>query len=210
MQDIFYEETVNDHNTQKSRRKYLTFKIIGIIFYVLGAVLFALGFFSCSFTPTKSFKNSVIGLLLLFFVPSILFFLGGFYCQKIKYRFALSFDYTFVSGSVRIAKVLNGVKRKPVVNFDSSSIIQLGLVGSETYEKYASQKEFKKIFATPNSELADDENKDFYYLAATVEGEKKLVIIECTELYLVNILKFSNKSILEKDFVSTKKKKEQV
>ena len=213
MQEIFYEETINDHNSEKSRRKYLTFKIIGIIFYVFAGLLIAFGMFSCTFTPVDkdaSLKNSILGLVLFFLVPAILFFIGGFYCQRIKYRFMLSYDYTFVTGSVRIAKVLNGVKRKPLIKFDYTNIVQIGRVGSETYEKYAGQKEYKKIFATPNNETNEEERKDFYYMAVSVDGEKKLVIIECTELFLVNILKFANKSVLEKDFVTAKKKKEQL
>ena len=71
-------------------------------------------------------------------------------------------------------------------------------MGSETYDKYAASPGIKKLILTSNTE--PEEGKDFYYLIVSSEGSKKLLILECSEIFLVNILKFANKSIVEKDF----------
>ena len=55
----------------------------------------------------------------------------------------------------------------------------------------------KMIFT---SNYTATEGKDFYYIVANVDGDKKLMIFECTELFIVNILKFSNKTVLEEEF----------
>jgi hypothetical protein len=43
-----------------------------------------------------------------------------------KNRFNVSYDYAFVSGELRIAKVINVNKRKLVARIQAEDIIQLG------------------------------------------------------------------------------------
>ena len=56
----------------------------------------------------------------------------------------------------------------------------------------------KKLILTSNYTATD--GKEFYYLVVNVEGDKKLLVMECSETFMVNILKFANKSIIEEDF----------
>ena len=55
-----------------------------------------------------------------------------------------------------------------------------------------------KMIFTSNYTAAD--NKEFYYIVANINGDKKMYILECTEMFMVNVLKFSNKLVLEEDF----------
>jgi hypothetical protein len=55
-----------------------------------------------------------------------------------------------------------------------------------------------KVFLTSN--VVASEGKDFYYLLVNTDLGKKLLVFECTELFMVNVLKFSNRSILEEDY----------
>ena len=48
--------------------------------------------------------------------------------------------------------------------------------------------------------LTPAENKSFYYIVAVVDSDRKLMVFECTETFIVNILKFSNKTVLEEEF----------
>lgn len=194
MIDVLYEETVENLNLKKAHKKYMTFKILAILFYLLAGVLA----FVTLFSKVPETNEDIIGLVVMTVIPFVLLIIFGIYCTKIKYRFVISYDYVFITGSIRVAKVLNNVKRKPMFSFNTQDIVTLGKYGSETFEKYVLGKEYKVTILTPNKECA--EGKDFYYLAANVDGEKKLLIFECTELFMVNVLKFSNKSIIEKDF----------
>ena len=56
-----------------------------------------------------------------------------------------------------------------------------------------------KLILTSN--YTASEGKDFYYIVANVDGDKKLLVLECTEMLIVNILKFSSKTILDEDYV---------
>ena len=58
--------------------------------------------------------------------------------------------------------------------------------------------DIKRMILTSNAE--PDEGKDFFYIVANVEEEKKLFILECTETFMVNVLKFSRKTVLEEDY----------
>ena len=126
------------------------------------------------------------------FMPSAIMFL------IFKNKFCIDYDYTFISGTVKVAKVVKNLKRKFLFKFDVSAIEKLGKYGSDTYEKYQALPGISKIVLTSNAVPSD--GKDFYYLVVTICAEKKLLIFECTETFMVNILKFSNKAIVEEDY----------
>ena len=60
----------------------------------------------------------------------------------------------------------------------------------------------KQIYLTSNAEPA--EGKEFYYMVVNASGQKYFLILECSELFLVNILKFTGKLIFEDDFFNKK------
>ena len=51
-----------------------------------------------------------------------------------KNRFNVSYDYAFVSGELRIARVVNVNKRKLVARIQSDDIIQLGDVENTAFD----------------------------------------------------------------------------
>ena len=64
-----------------------------------------------------------------------------------------------------------------------------------TFEKWYSSPGIKKIYATPNKYIEDG-----FYVVATVNGIKYLVLFECKEEYLVNLVNFTGKTVIEKDY----------
>ena len=52
-----------------------------------------------------------------------------------------------------------------------------------------------------------DIGKDFYYIVVNTQDGKKLLIIECTETLIVNILKFANRTVLDEQFTEQLKNK---
>lgn len=197
MKEIFYEESAKIQNEKSAKIKYYTFKIVSITFYVMMGFWFFIFF---NFTPVEEFtKGNIVVNIIMILLPLVFLFFSGFLFGKIKNKFYVDYDYAFVSGSVRIAKVIKNIKRKPVIKFDISAIEKMGKYGSETYAQYEKTPGIKKSILTSNMTPAD--GKDFYYLVVNVDETKNLLLMECSETFMVTILKYgNNKMILEKDF----------
>jgi hypothetical protein len=190
MQELFYEESATTTNISQMKVKYYIVKVIAIISLVIGVILTFL--FLITVDLTNIFQVVFFGLLMI-----SSYILGIFYMRK-KDSFLLDYDYTFVSGSVRISKVLNNKRRRLVISFNTNEIMQLGKFDSATYQNIIKDPLNKKIIATPNSTAA--EGKNFYYIHFSTGGIKRIIVLECTELFMYNILKFSSKTVLEPNY----------
>ena len=124
-----------------------------------------------------------------------MFLASGILLGRFKDRFYVDYDYTFITGTIRFSKVIKNIKRKHIVSFETSDIEKIGKYGSETFNRYSLMPGIKSVVLTSNS--IADENKEFYYIVANVNGEKKIYILECTETFIVNVLKFSKRSVLD-------------
>lgn len=196
MKEVFYEESARIQNEKSASIKYYTFKTLSIIFYVMaGFYLFI--FFNFTLIDETFLQNLLLNIVFIL-VPLALLIVSGIVFWRFKNKFYVDFDYTFVTGSIRIAQVIKNYKRKLIYNFDASAIEKMGKYGSETYAQYEKMPGIKKKFLTLN--YTASEGKEFYYLVVNVDDNKNLLILECTELLMATILKFCNKSILEKDF----------
>ncbi len=196
--DIFYEESSIVKDSAKESKKYRTLNIVANIFLVIG---FLSVFIGCNFIPTKQFLWWVLLFCSWFFVAWFIFF-------KWKSKYNVNYDYCFVSGELRIAKVINVNKRKPVVRIQPEEILQLGDIDNDSYDILQTDPNVKTVYCTSNVEAT--EGKFFMYILAAIEGEKKLFILECREELLLNILKFVKRSTLERDYVPQEKKKNRV
>lgn len=214
--DIFYEESAISNNAKKGERKYKIMHIFSMFFLVLGILLFFFFVLNMPFgTPNvgsltaeeaeqllvATEMSRFIALFCLF--NSILFLSVWFILFKLKARVNISYDYVFVSGELRISKVININKRKLVARFDSEEILQIGDIDNKSYELLKTDPTNKEVVCTPNYEAAD--GKFFMYIYINDNG-KKLYILECREQMLVNILKFAKRTALEKDYVMQEKK----
>ncbi len=190
--DIFYEESSITRDTVKAGRKYKILHIISNIF--LGMGIFCLSF---------SLLLPIESLILWFFFCSW-FFAVWFALFKIKQRFNVNYDYSFVSGELRIARVININKRKLVTKIQADEILQLGDVDNTAFEGLRADPSTKTIFCTSNVEAS--EGKFFLYIL-TVDNGKKLYVLECREELLLHIMKFVKRTVLESDYVPQEKKK---
>lgn len=199
MQEIFYEESAKIQEEASAVRKYYIAKVFMIISYVLAVIW---GIFCLTFLI--DLKNILLSLIFSL-IPLALFIVSGIVLGKLKDKFYVDYDYTFVSGSIRFSKVIKNIKRKHIINFDTSDIEKIGLYGSELYEKYSKMPDIKTKILTSNS--TPSEGKDFYYIVANVGGDKYVFIVECSELFIVNILKFTNRTVLDQEILNKKKNK---
>ena len=120
-----------------------------------------------------------------------------------KMRINVSYDYAFVSGELRISKVININKRKLVARIDCEEMIQFGDVDNPSFERFRNDPNVKTVLCTAN-DIAS-EGKFFMYILAEYNG-RKLFVLECRELLLMNMLKFAKRNKLESDYVMQEKK----
>ena len=178
-------------------------------------------FYECSVAPEKErFQRILLNVYRVLFVILVIFFVATFYLWLLTfdsgfiflYAFALVggtgmfflkrklcmyFDYTYISGELRLIKVINGKSRKKYLIIDCKTITQIGKVGSDSFEKLEASKQYKLKVATPNGINYD---KQLFYIACNVNNEQLLVILECEERLLSFIVANRGKSIIEKDY----------
>ncbi len=193
MQEVFYEETATMQNQEKAAKKYSFFKLISKISYIL-FILYAIILF-LFFGPDP---YGAIFSIIFSFLPLVIFLVSAILFGRYKNTLYVEYDYTFISGSIRIAKVIKDFKRKTIIKFDTYNIEKIGRYNSSTYDKYQIMPGINKLILTHN--LIASENKDFYYLVVNVNSQKNLLVLECSDQFIVNILKFSKKTILEERF----------
>ncbi len=192
MQELFYEESSKIREGRSAKTKYYIFKALSILSYVLFGVWLFL------FLMFYEFKGSVGQIILgaLFaLLPAVAFLASGIVLGKFKDRFYVDYDYTFISGTIRFSKVIKEIKRKHVVSFETSEIEKIGKYGSELCEKYSLMPDVKTVVLTSNA--TPDEGKAFYYIVVNKDGEKKMYVLECTETFVVNVLKFSKRTVVD-------------
>lgn len=175
MNEVLYEESAEPKN-------YKTQKTIYVVYSVLMWVMFTLT------------------LVLLFFLPLTIAFFIFTLVSAIVFAFVRSkvyycVDCIFVSGSTRIIKVVNFKRRKKMLVYEAKEVEQVGKIGSETFDKWYSLPNVKKLYATPNKYL--DEG---FYVVVNQNGVKYLVMLECKETYLQHLVAFTGKTVIEKDY----------
>lgn len=194
--DVFYEESSIAKNSKKGARKY---KIINIFSYVF------------LFIWIVSLISTILQIPLwgyvIFLGFQTLFFFGIWYLlSRWKMTCNVSYDYVFVSGELRISKVFNINKRRLVVRINCEDMQQIGDVENGSYERLATTPQTKEIICTSN--VVADEGKFFMYILVNDNG-RKLYVLECREMLLMNILKFARRGVLESDYVMQEKKQKQ-
>lgn len=193
--DVFYEESAIAQNSDKKLKKYNILSVISIVFLVLGILWIIIGFYTVDIT---SIGNWIFWGMICIWLFSVWFLL-----RLWKMRINVSYDYCFVSGELRISKVININKRKLVARIDSEDMIQLGDIDNPSFDRFKSDPNTKTVICTSNDQAA--EGKFFMYVLADYNG-KKLFVLECREVLLMHILKFTKRNKLESDYVMQEKK----
>ena len=161
-------------------------------------------FYETSVAPEREkAQRTIYTIYTALFVFSIIVFAITFYfwfllgdTGFIK-KLCLYFDYTYISGELRLIRVINGKTRRKYLIIDCKGISTIGKFGSDTYNRLKSSNQYKIKIATPNGLNAA---RQLYYIACMVDGEQLLVILECEEKLLSYIVGYRGKSIIEKDY----------
>ena len=201
--DVFYEESAVDRNSTKGARKYRIVHIISVVVLILAILFLMFGLFNMPFGGSGAEIESMRFLAGFCLFQGAFFLVAWFLLGQLKKRFNVSYDYCFVSGELRISKVFNINRRRLVARIDSEDIIQIGDIDNSAYPRLKTDPNTKEVICTPNIEA--DTGKFFMYILAEHNG-KKLFVLECRELLLMNILKFARRTTLESDYVMQERK----
>lgn len=191
MQEIYYEETTTLRNYKSEKNKHIILNIVSIISFVCALIFAMLIFYKFDWRFGSLILNIIILSLIL-----VVFIASGIFLSILKNKFCIEYDYIFLNGTINIDKVIKGAKRKSQIEFIASSILKIGKFCSDEYYKTVSDDNIGVKVFTSNDEPM--ENKDFYYILITRGGEKIICVLECTKQFIINLVKYSNKIIVEK------------
>jgi hypothetical protein len=179
----------------------LTFASVKKFFFAISFIPFGGPGESKESQEAYAMGQSMLFMALFFFIPSLTGAIGFYFLKK---RVNINYDYTFVSGELRIVKVFNVNKRKLVTKIQSENILQLGDYESESFIRLATDPMNKQVICTQND--TPMQGKFFLYIHASEPIGKRLYILECREEMLVNILHFVKRGTLASDYVMQEKK----
>ncbi len=209
--DVLYEECAVN---QKAARDEKIYKVMNVLFYLCLFVSAIALFMTIMNIPLGSGEGAtgeelqayqyLIGLFSMSLFATLFFGTASVMLFLIKRRININYDYTFVSGEIRIVKVFNVNRRKLLAKIQPEDILQVGDTDSESYTRLLANTMNKQVFCTPNVEPT--KGKFFMYVHANEGAIKKLYVLECREELLVNILKFVKRGTLEPDYVMQEKK----
>lgn len=182
MREDFYEGSVGPQNIKSQKFLYTVYSI----FFVLALIVFCITFYFWFMLGDTGF----ILLFSTFLIMAIVFYL-------IRRKLYLFYDYTYVSGELRIVKVINGKSRKLFLKFDCKSINQIGKVWSQSFDKLYDEKQHKLKIATPNGLKSENQ---LYYMTLNLDNEKILLVLECEEKLLTYIVANRGRGIIERDY----------
>ena len=124
--DVLYEESAVNANAAKGEKRYKILNLFTWFFGVLAlifAILFVIGLvsFLMAMSAMKAEdRAAAIGSLIFYFMMITLFGGPWLACFLMKRKINVSFDYTFVSGELRISKVFNVNRRKFLYRIDAA------------------------------------------------------------------------------------------
>lgn len=190
MREVYLEESVETVDKNIQKKKYSLLTASSIICYVFGFIWMIMFFYSV--------QNLELINYVVIFVPFFIFELIGYVISSFKHRVIVDFDYSFNSGTLAFTKVYNQARRKTFITFDTHDIEKLGFYNSNYFKKYNLVDDIKKIYFTLNETPL--EGKSFYYIVVNKNAEKYLLVIECSSIFINNIISFSKSYVLEEGF----------
>lgn len=195
MIESFLEENVTGKDTQFAKRKYRMFQIASILSIILGCIGIIFVYLSLYLPVGEGDSIMSVAIILIFYVVmTVGCFVLAYVFRRFRNGAIVDYDYTFVSGSLRIAKIVNQTKRRPLIAVDCSTVEALDTIESDSFKRYETMSGVKKVVATPNMNT-DDVN--LYYLFCKKDGQATLLIFEPSDALLIQIRR-NSKNILRR------------
>lgn len=182
MREEFYENSAVPQNERSQKVFYAIYQFFFVFSIII--LVFSLYFY---------LALQDIGFLFIIAFALII----GVGCFFIKRRLLNCYDYTFVGGEIRIVQVISGKHRKLKFKFDSKNVYQVGKAGSDSYKKLSATPLIKIDVLTPNGLNAENQ---LFYIAAKINGENRLLVLECKEKFISLVVARRGSTVIEKDY----------
>ncbi len=188
--EIFFEKNVVNENIDKHKKRNVVFNVIRVLSIIILVIEI---YFILSFQgiPVDQGALAVV-LSILFSVITILPPITSIVLFSILLsRLNAEYDYYIVGDVFRVMQVFNRKKRKKFLEASMSAISEVGTLESENFERYNIDKSIKKMNAFCN----DDSLLGYIYFS--LDGEKKLLILELDDEFLFALRKALPMSVLD-------------
>lgn len=175
--DHFHEEVVVKRNVSLQNFLYAFASVAMIIIGLYS--LFNLQILIVIITKSGFSTKLVIDVILLLMgiAGVVLLFLNR---DKLK----TEYEYTFTNGIIDFAQVFNNKKRKNLGSLNVRNTEEFGLVSSDGFRKFLSNRDIKH-----NNWFLNRENK-LYYFYVNREGGKRLIVMEPSDELVALIKKY--------------------
>lgn len=194
MNSEYYEENVKMNDNALKKRKFLSrlYLILMIISITLFGLFIALAFFMPNNEDISQEANAIgyftfLAIAVIFMIPFFLF-------MALRLKVFYEYDYTFLSGTVKVAKVFSRGGRKGIFSFDCDDIVLVGKVDDADCKKYEDMKDIKFYLGTPN---LDVEGHDCYYVIVHNQGGRHMLYFEPSVRFLTDMRKSAGRNIFE-------------
>ena len=194
MKDIFYEEVVVNSNYKRERLIHDVLTVLGILSVFL-IFCWIIIFFFLIFTMIGS---NFLANLIVFTLPAIILCFSAWLFFKARNKYCVEFDYTLVSDSFRIDKVIRCARRFKLFDLYVPDVEKIGKFGSDTCNRYLSNQSIECEYCTSND--SPEETKDFYYVVCPFQGKNTLFVLECSEQFIINLNRGCKRGVLEADY----------
>ena len=188
--EIFFEKNVVNENIDKHKKRNVVFNVIRVLSIIILVIEI---YFILSFQgiPVDQGALAVV-LSILFSVSMILPPIASIVLfSMLLSRLKAEYDYSIAGDVFRVMQVLNRKKRKKFLEASMSAISEVGTLESENFERYNIDKSIKKMNAFCN----DDSLLGYIYFS--LDGEKKLLILELDDEFLFALRKALPMSVLD-------------
>ncbi len=212
--EAFYEESAVCSKAVKQEKKYKIFHAISIVAAAITVVVGILFVFlimsrigSQKPSEGEALENYRLLTTFIVFLGLIIVVFSSIWLifRILKFRMNVTYDYIFVSGELRIAKVMSSTRRKFIVKIGAEDVLALGDVETESFERICKDPMVKLVVCTSNAYPM--KGKFFMYIHSAGQKGRNVYVLECREELLAQILRFVGRNKLAHDYVSQEKKR---
>jgi hypothetical protein len=120
--------------------------------------------------------------------------------HKLFSRASAEYDYFIFGSMFRIIRITNRSKRKRILEIPIDSIGAIGIMGSDSYNRYKSDNKIKILNAYCNDSAA------VVYFYVSQNSERKLINVEIDAEFIIALKKSLNHGVISKEINDLYKK----
>lgn len=198
--EVYFEKNVISESVENKNKTITVFKALK---YVCLALLIVALYYNLFIKDLSRGSKGLPYVLFLIFTSVLelsLPIVGFLVFNKLFARASAEYDYFIFGSTFRIIRITNRNKRKRILEMPVDSIGAIGVMGSDSYNRYKSDNKIKILNAYCN-----DANPIAYFYVSQ-NGERKLINVEIDAEFIVALKKSLNHGVISKEINDLYKK----